>query len=79
MEYCVCWLDRSLATIAAWLGGVLALLGSIFIVRRLPPVSKPSTHLLILLAAIVAGIFGVILIHTAASLTRQFMGTTTGD
>ncbi len=66
--------DRSLATIAAWLGGVLALLGSIFIVRRLPPVLKPSIHLLILLAAIVAGIFGVILIHTAAKADPTIHG-----
>jgi hypothetical protein len=66
--------DRSLATITAWLGGVLALLGSIFMVRRLPPVLKPSIHLLILLAAIVAGIFGVILIHTAAKTDPTIHG-----
>ena len=67
-------MDRSLATIAAWLGGVLALLASIFTVWGLPPVSKPSTHLLILSAAIIAGIFGVILIHTAASLSPTIHG-----
>ena len=66
--------DRSLDTIVAWLGGVLALLASIFTVRSLPPVLKPPTHLLILSAAIVAGIFGVILIHTAAWLNPTIHG-----
>jgi hypothetical protein len=57
---------HSFLTITTWLGGVLALMAALFTVWQLPSVLRPWAHLLILLAAIIAGIFGVILIHTAA-------------
>jgi hypothetical protein len=63
--------NRSLGIIATWLGGVLVLLMATFSIRYLR-VSR--SHLLILLAAIVAGMFGVILIHTAARVEPTIHG-----
>src|SRR5262245_20742490 len=56
---------RGLVIIATWFGGVMMLLVAILSVRS-QPVLRPFTHVLILLAAIVAGVVGIILIHTAA-------------